>query len=401
MEIRPILATLRRHPTTVLLIVMEIALACAVLSNAIAIVHDRVSRTRTPSGMVEEGLTTVEVGTDSASGDITSLARANLEALRNIPGVKSVSAVNQLPLANNEWAMSLGLKPGQKEPSAEVSEYVGTEGFMQTLGLHILKGRTFNADEYGDIESYVPRTSVIMVSQALASRLFGADDPLGRTVYLADRPFTVIGVLDHLLRASVTSAESEENTVVLPGKVGPYLGSLFVLRGASADLASIGRVIPDVLGKVDPNQVLLQRRDYRTIRDTFFQRDKSMATILVVVSASLLLVTALGIVGLTGFWVQKRRRSIGIRRALGATRLDILRYFHVENLLLAGMGGLVGMAGAFAINIMLMQSHEMARLPWQYTTSGLIVVLALGQFAVFLPALRAAAVPPVVATRGS
>jgi len=111
-------------------------------------------------------------------------------------------------------------------------------------------------------------------------------------------------------------------------------------------------------------------------------------------------VTALGIVGLASFWVGQRRRQIGVRRALGARRVDILRYFQTENFLLASMGIALGMALAYGINLFLMREYELPRLPLFYLPLGAVLLWLLGQIAVFAPAMRAASVPPVVATRG-
>ena len=91
--------------------------------------------------------------------------------------------------------------------------------------------------------------------------------------------------------------------------------------------------------------------------------------------------------------------QIGIRRALGATRGQILRYFQSENLLLATFGIALGMALAYGINQLLMERYELGRLPPQYLPIGALSLWVLGQLAVLGPALRAAAVPPAVATR--
>jgi putative ABC transport system permease protein len=110
-------------------------------------------------------------------------------------------------------------------------------------------------------------------------------------------------------------------------------------------------------------------------------------------------VTALGIVGLASFWVQQRTKQIGVRRALGATRGQILRYFQTENFLLATLGIVLGMLGAYGLNQLLMSHYEFPRLPAIYLPIGAVVLWVLGQIAVFGPARRAGAVPPAVATR--
>jgi putative ABC transport system permease protein len=124
-----------------------------------------------------------------------------------------------------------------------------------------------------------------------------------------------------------------------------------------------------------------------------------MVWLLASVCAALLVVTALGIVGLASFWVQQRTKQIGVRRALGATRAQVLRYFQTENFLLTTIGIVLGMLGAFGLNQLLMTHYELPRLPVPYLPIGALVLWLLGQVAVFGPARRAAAVPPAIATR--
>ncbi len=139
----------------------------------------------------------------------------------------------------------------------------------------------------------------------------------------------------------------------------------------------------------------------QALRAEYYQAQRSMVWLLVGVIVALLVVTALGIVGLASFWVQQRTKQIGIRRALGATRGQILRYFQTENFLLATIGIALGMLLAYAINQLLMSKYELPRLPLFYLPVGAITLWLLGQFAVFWPARRAAAVPPAVATRSA
>lgn len=135
------------------------------------------------------------------------------------------------------------------------------------------------------------------------------------------------------------------------------------------------------------------------LRHEFFKRDRTMAAILVGVILALLLGTALGIVGLASFWVSQRRKQISIRRAIGATRGDILRYFQIENFLIVSLGAAIGILSAYGLNGALMRIYELSRLPVDYLLFGAIAQWLLGQLAVSGPALSAARVPPVVATR--
>jgi putative ABC transport system permease protein len=130
-----------------------------------------------------------------------------------------------------------------------------------------------------------------------------------------------------------------------------------------------------------------------------YRNDRGLALILSAVCLALLAVLAFGLVGLTSYWVSQRRRQIGIRRALGATRAAIVRYFQLENLIIAAMGGIAGALLGLAANLWMVESLQMTRMPVIYLVTGLGVVLALGQLAVIWPAVRAGRIPPAMATR--
>ncbi|MGH8235289.1 MAG: ABC transporter permease, partial [Rhodanobacteraceae bacterium] len=138
---------------------------------------------------------------------------------------------------------------------------------------------------------------------------------------------------------------------------------------------------------------------FSEIRARAYRSDRGMVLLMGVICVILLSVTAAGIVGLTSFWVGQRTRQIGVRRALGARKVDILRYFQTENLMIAGGGAVAGTLFAFGLNEWLMRHYEMMHLPLFYVAIGVLVMLVLGQVAVLVPALRASNVPPVVATR--
>jgi putative ABC transport system permease protein len=126
-----------------------------------------------------------------------------------------------------------------------------------------------------------------------------------------------------------------------------------------------------------------------------------MAIMMGIVCAVLLAITAAGIVGLTSFWVGQRRKQIGVRRALGATKRDILTYFLTENFLIGGAGVVVGSAMAIGMSMWLQQHFETERMSVVYVLVGMVLLLLLGQGAVLAPAMRASKVSPVEATRNA
>ena len=126
-------------------------------------------------------------------------------------------------------------------------------------------------------------------------------------------------------------------------------------------------------------------------RERAYGTDRSVALLMSILSGLLLLATAGGIVGLSSFWVRQRRRQIGIRRSLGATTGDILRYFHAENFLIVGAGIALGVVLAILANLGLMKVFfPLPHMPLYVPLLGALLLWLLGQLAVWGPARHAA-----------
>ena len=177
--------------------------------------------------------------------------------------------------------------------------------------------------------------------------------------------------------------------------------SRYVVRAKPGRMEAAMKAMPSLLYKINPMRVLDDDsvKSFADIRAAAYRADVGMAILMGVVCLVLLGVTAAGIVGLTSFWVGQRHRQIGVRRALGARKIDILHYFQIENLMIAGAGALIGVALAVGLNVWLMKHFEMDRIPVAYVLVGLVALVALGQAAVFVPARRASNVSPIEATR--
>jgi putative ABC transport system permease protein len=148
------------------------------------------------------------------------------------------------------------------------------------------------------------------------------------------------------------------------------------------------------------NRIVRNLKTIESIRRDCYANDRAMMIILGTVIFCLLSITALGIVGMASFWVTQRTKQIGTRRALGATRRSILRYFLTENFLITSGGLVLGALLTYAFSFWLMAHVQEAKLlPWQYLPIGFVCMWLLGQIAVFGPATRASRVPPAVATR--
>jgi putative ABC transport system permease protein len=399
MEIRPILASLRKHRIPAVLIVLEIALACAVLCNAVFMIGQRVASIHWSNAIDEQGISVVTVnGADPKLA--TSEIPRNLVALRGIAGVTAVAAATSMPLDQNPALSPFVAKPDAQTTVNTSVYFIGSDG-ERAMGLRLLQGRWFNAGEYAGsgFKNFSSTGHVALVTQSDANRLWPGQSALGKTLYTNATGWTVVGVVADVLAQDpkFSGPGGMYSSVFFPLQPDGVMGD-YVLRSAPRDRERIEREAVQVLGKLQPGAVV-EGKTYAGMRSDYFADTNSMVWMLVLVCVVMLAVTAFGIVGLTSFWVQQRRRQIGIRRAVGATRGHILSYFRTENFLLSTAGVLIGLMLAFGINLFLMDHYEMDRMPWYYLPGGAIALWLLGQVAVLGPALRAAKVPPVVATR--
>jgi len=407
MDIVPILSTLRRHKLTAGLLVLEIALTCAIVCNAVFLIGQRLQRMEMDSGVAEHELVQIEVAQVGPVADSYARAEEDLAALRQVAGAQQVAITNQLPFGRSSSNGNIRLDPDQHDPTLSAGTYFG-ENILPTFGTRLIAGRQLQPQDFVDANVVMKALGdgdakalpkVTLITQAMAQRLWPGQNPLGRTVYITPQVgLQVVGVLAELTRANPYDSRSAGYSMVIPMRMGVENQS-YILRTRPQERDRVQAAALAALKRIDPQRVVTAKRSFDEVRRMYFQDDRAMAGILAGVCVALLVVTALGIVGLGSFWVGQRRRQIGVRRALGATRGNILHYFQTENFLLATIGVTLGMALAYGINLFLMMHYELPRLPAVYFPVGALALWLIGQLAVLGPAMRAAAVPPVVATR--
>lgn len=404
MAFAPILSSLRRHKTAVLLIVLQIAVACAILCNAVFLIGQRVTRMNQPSGIEESRLVMIEsLGLDPDKKTSARIAE-DLAVLRGISGVESAISVGQFPYASNSWNTSLSLKEDQENPTLTTNMVTVDPDFLKTSGLKLLQGRWFAAEAHQPTEVLFDggeiRFPTLVVTKELAERLFPGESALGKVVYgVGEGGSRIIGITDNMLAPGGQPGGNPEMQYM--SMFVPVTSNMtwYLLRTDPGQRDAIIKQAVASLNRVDPNRIINGQRTLTEMRANYYSRDRAVTWLLVVVSLLLMTITAFGIGGLASFWVQQRTKQIGVRRALGATRRQILRYFQTENFIVVTGGVVLGMLLAYGINQLLMSKYELPRLPWFYLPIGAISLWLLGQIAVFWPALRAASIPPATATR--
>ena len=409
MSLSQLLSSLRRNKFMALLLAIEVAFACAVVTNALFLLQNKLAPMLLSDGVAADEVVLVNGLINFGGFPKTQIDGAS-RALQQIPGVRAVS-VGGLPY-DGKFQFRSRLRPEQDDGDAIEGSFYLHHNLVQALGLEVIEGRDFLPEEridlpFGKIGGDEMSGRSALITRGLADRLFGEGQGLGRSVRTgaseSGSATKVVGILADFIRPEPTDAAVAQYTMVLPLRLVdvPILG--FALRIDPAQRDAVIKAVPAALEAQLQSQAGfdLEVQPFDEVRDAYFQTSRALVWLLLTVAGVVVAITATGIAGLTGFWVQQRQRQIGIRRALGARRRDILRLFQAENLVIVLVGSCCGLALAWGINLLLMQRYELPRLPWVYLPLGAAVLFVLGQLAILLPAIRATRVPPATATRNA
>jgi putative ABC transport system permease protein len=404
MEMRPILSAMRRNKFGALLIATQIAVTLAFLANALTLVEQRIAWSERPSGIAEADIFVMQTELVDHPGDLAARQATDIAALRALPGVADAYAANMYPMEGGGWIETVNLTADQKTPTAFASHYMGDEHALHTMDLKLIAGRNFSADEIADrSDSGTPTPSGYIVTQALAARIFPNGDALGKAIFVEnDKPVPIIGIVERL-QGPLTVATGFSSTFAENSVLSPYrlIGetSVYMVRAQSGQRDAVMKSAEAALFSIDDDRIL-KSKSMQQVRTDAYRGDHGFIVLLGAICTALLVVTAFGIIGLTSYWVAQRRQQIGIRRALGATRQAIVSYFQTENFMIAAAGAAIGIALAVALNLWMVRSFEMVRIDNSRVIAGALIMLLLGQIAVLWPAMRAASIPPALATRG-
>ena len=402
MEFGPIWRAMTRNKIGAILIALQIAVTMAIMVNAVSIMQEKDRMMSRPSGIDEANLFTLEsVGFANDFNEQVTVEE-DLAAIRAIPGVVNVMQTNSIPLSGSGWSMGLQTEPGAEIDGTGVGMFFVDENALDTYGIELIAGEMFSVTDIGwrnRTETGWPDDKTI-ITKAMAEALF-PDDPmgaLGQTVYIADvEPLTITGIVEKM-QGAWPSWDGFERVMLLPSRT-LFGASDYIIRTEPGMRDELMPQVEELLATRDKGRIIRRVRSLDEIRERAYRGESSMIKILTFTIVLLTAVTALGIVGLASFSVNRRTRQIGTRRALGASKLAILRYFMTENFIISGVGVLIGAALTIGLNILMIETFSLERIAWYLVPVAMALMLGIGQAAVYGPARRASAVPPAVATR--
>jgi putative ABC transport system permease protein len=413
MEFGPIFRSLLHQKSRFWLITLEIALTLAIVANCVNMIVDQRKGLVRPTGMDVEHILVVRsepFAPEFQDEDyIEASYEEDLRALRAMPGVVAATGTSAVPLSGGGSATGRRATGTDMDTITAPYFVVGSDS-LEALGVELAEGRGFTdadfaeydeeSDEQADAtKAAEPDFNNVILSRNLADLLFPDGGALGGTIENTQGTSidTVVGIVDRM-HCSWPDSSVAERSMLYPGTPANSRRSRYLVRVEDGMVDGLYTALETELLRVNEGRIV-GVSTLKEIKADTYRQVTAMSQLLGGISVLLVVVTSMGIIGLTSFSVTQRRRQIGVRRALGATRTAILRYFLVENWVVTSVGLGLGVALTYALNFALANLADVAKIGFPLVGAGMLGMWLVGLMAALIPAIRSTRVAPVIATR--
>lgn len=396
LEIMPIIKSLWRSKTGPLLIILQLSLTVAVVSNALFVVNERIAKVERPSGLIDTEIFKLSMRPHAPDSNIERIIERDMGIIRSMPGVIDATPISSIPVSGGGSGTSLYKDPADKLADFDTAYYEMTDHGLAALGLVLIEGRNFNANDVNFFtQDNPPKHTVALITKDIADKMFPGDSAVGKAVFMGNFSVTIIGVIERLM-GPWPNVESATSSTIIPNiRTNDFMH--YLVRTESGQRDAIMLSLVEKLRSIDSTRLITDEKSFEQIKHKSYSSDYAMIKILSFVIFLLIFVNALGIFGLTTFWVNQRRKQIGIRRALGSTKAGVMRYFMLENLVLVVFAAVIGTIIAYINSSYMARTHGMELLRIEYVLITAVFLLLVTLLAAYSPVRRAAQISPVEA----
>ena len=325
-----------------------------------------------------------------------------VEQVRNLPGVISAGTTTNIPLEREITYDAVFNVEGRPPPNPNdvptTANRLVSSDYLKTVGVSLLRGRLIDESDRAG------KPLVVVISEELARQGLPGEDPLGKRIKRVrpgqDFPWmTVIGVVKDVKEDLFNYRINRPVWYVPYAQVANNFPVNLVLR-TSADPTSLTTAVREVVHGVDPDQSISNVMTMNENLGRVLVTERFSAILMSALAGSGLLLAALGLYGVMAYSVSRRTMEIGVRVALGAQRLHVLRLILGQGAKLTLLGIAIGLAAAWGLTRLLVSLlfEVNATDPATFVSISLLLV-SIALLACFLPARRALAVDPMVALR--
>jgi len=332
-----------------------------------------------------------QAGSGAPGARSDALTLGDMEAVREgIPSVIEVAATRDVPASV--------VVEGKEHPITLIGV---TEGFQRIRNLDVLAGR------FLDVDDMASRAKVCLLTRELADLMFPAADPIGRSARVGDLRFTVVGVFEERV-ATFGQSEIQRESVVIPFPLEKYYAGddfvdvLYAQAGRAEEVVPVTHQVESILTSRHRNGAHYRVQNLTSILAAAHRISLALTVVLLLVAFVALVISGIGIMNIMLVTVTERTREIGIRKALGAERREILGQFLLEAGMISSAGAVAGIVLAVILSLGV---RPLIPRPMAVPISGISIVVAFvvssgtGLLFGYLPARRAAGLHPTEALR--
>jgi len=405
MDIKPIFLSLKQNKFMTILMVIQIAFTMGVLSSSVLVATETLREWGIPSGMPHQDIIRISPEFFDESQDVGQALINDIERVKKMENVINVAPSNAIPFtAENMINVYLTAEEDAQEYKTVV--FQSDENIFDVLQLSLIEGRMLTASDVirGEDSVTLENAAQVMISQEMAKVLFVDQSAIGQTIWLEKNgdPVQVVGTYSNFMTGERLNWHGKSYQSIIRPQVKwsqtqqPHYLIRVEQGTGTAMLADIIDVFYQERGRYINSSELLKRTQKR-----MYDGRGSRALTMLVISAILLIITGLGMTGLTAFQVTQKHKQIGTRRALGAKKRDIMRYFLTENSIITLMGLFIGVLVTLTITFELSEQASQNFMNVSVLLLTALVMWFVNILAVWFPAKRAANIEPAIVTRSS
>lgn len=402
MNIKALFKSLLLRKFTTGLLLLQLAITLGLLVNSVILAFDTRAKVAQATGLDNDNI--LIMSTHPTSGDyrdldyFRSIATQDMAKLRQIPGVNSVSVTNQLPIRSRGMLSNTHDldNPEQEQTDKylqDVKYILAQEDLMDAMGMSLVEGRFLNKSDQLDFDSEETRN--IVITESLKKALYGDDSAIGQET---NNGF-IVGVIKDIILDPTLPANKQYGLFMNSIMEYIFAGRFYVINVQPGQMSNVRSQVEDTILAVQPERDIFGVFTMTEHLKRFYRDDQGLADLFMMLCGLMLFVTAISSYAYSQFHISRQKKFIGIRRALGARKKDILLYVLTENWLVYGIGCLLGILVAFGFNILLSQYIVLSKPDMMLFLLATAIIFISGTLATWLPANSTSNISPVVATK--
>jgi putative ABC transport system permease protein len=402
LNIKGLIKSLLLRKFTTGLLILQLAITLGLLVNSAILALDAREKISESTGLDNDNL--LIVSTHPTSGNyrdldyFRSVANEDLVKLKQLSGVRSVSITNQLPIKNRGMMRNTHdlENPEQEKVDKYLKnvKYILTEGSLaETMGFTLLEGRFLNDSDQLDFDSKAKNN--IVITESLKKGLYGDDSALGHETNNG----IIVGVIKDIMLNPMLPRDKQYGFFMNSMMKYIFIGRYYVLNVEPGQMANVRSQVSETILAVQAERDIFKVFTMAEHLKSFYRDDQGLSDLFLLLCALMLFVTAISSYAYSQFHISRQKKFIGIRRALGARKIDILLYVLTENWLVYSMGCLLGISVAIGFNILLSQHISLSKPDMFLFLLATAVIFISGTVATWFPARQTSNIAPVIATK--